>query len=372
MTTSSASSGSRIINPLTGVRGFAAIWVVLYHLRPTIRQALPDWSPFLNFVDAGYLGVDLFSFLSGFIISYTYSERLRSISVPKIGRYLWLRFVRTYPLHLFVLFLFVLVFVRTRGFHSLAVIPYDMSFVRQLFLLNGLGFEDRWAWNVPSWSLSSEWFCYLCFPLLVPAIMRVKSGVTALFLAASTLTITAMLLTAVGRPQFDAFLDWGLLRITGEFFTGCFLYRAYSAGIFEGRFAGMIGLASIIVFVVKVSFYPALPVLIAVAAFAVLIYSLAFDKQPLSALFGNRISVYVGKISYSIYMIHWLFLADLSFFGFDIIPLEIRAWFVLGVVLICSVISYEFVERTSRRAMRDLVLAQESHPAKGNFRASSE
>lgn len=355
---SEAVTSRRLIDPLTGIRGFAAIWVVLYHLRPTIRVTYPSLTPLHNFVDAGYLGVDLFAFLSGFIITYTYSVKLAEYNMRAAGRYLWLRLVRTYPLHLFVLFLFILLFINERGLGSLAVLPYDMSFIRQLFLLNGLGFETHWAWNVPSWSLSAEWFCYLCFPLLVPLIDRVRDGRMALLFAAVAIILTAVLLAQVGRPRFDAFLDWGLLRIGGEFLSGCFLCRAYYAGTCSGRYIGMIGLSAIAFFIVQLAFYPEFPVVLVIAAFAVLIYSLAHSRQPLLFLFGNPVSMYLGKISYSIYLVHWLYLADLTVFGFNNLPVSVRVWVVLGVVLVTSSITYHFVERASSRYLRDLLLAE--------------
>jgi len=344
------------IRPLTGVRGFAALWVVLYHLRPTIKLAYPDFPSLHHFVGAGYLGVDLFAFLSGFIISYTYGEKLGKWDAMATRRYLWLRFVRTYPLHLFVLFLFVILFVRDRGVGSLAVLPYDMSFIRQLFLLNGLGLEDRWAWNVPSWSLSSEWFCYLCFPLFIPFINRIRSGWLALLLAGIAVLVTAFLLAQVGRPRFDAYLDWGLLRIGGEFVAGCFLCRAYRAGTFKNNYSGVIGFAALVYFPIQTAFSPAMPVVLVVLAFALLIYTLAFSKQPLMFLFGNPLSVYLGKISYSIYMVHWFYLADLSIFGFDELPISMRVWVILAVVILTSMMTYHFVERTSSKYMRGLFL----------------
>ena len=250
----------------------------------------------------------------------------------------------------------MLLFVRDRGISSLAVLPFDMSFIRQLFLLNGLGLEERWAWNVPSWTLSSEWFCYLCFPFFVPLINRIRNGGLALILAAVTLAVTALLLAQVGRPQFDAYLDWGLLRIGGEFMTGCFMCRAYFSGICTGRYTGLVGLGAIFAFILQVTFYPRLPVVIAVTAFAVLIYTLACNRQPLVFLFGNPVSVYLGKISFSVYMVHWFYLADLTVFGFNQLPVTTRVWAVLGVVLITSVITYHFVERISSRYLRDRVL----------------
>ncbi len=98
-----------------------------------------------------------------------------------------------------------------------------MRFLRQLFMVNGWGFDAQLAWNIPSWSLSSKWFCYLCFPLLAPLLARVNSGRFALLDATLTLITTATLLTLVGHSDFNAFIDWPLLRIGGEFLTGCWL-----------------------------------------------------------------------------------------------------------------------------------------------------
>lgn len=333
------------------------MWVVFYHLRFVFEQSRPgDW--FINFIYAGYLGVDMFSFLSGFIISYIYGERLQTFSPRPVTRYLWLRFVRTYPLHLFILGLFLLVFVKTRGAESLMVVPYDASFIRQLFLLNGLGFEDRWSWNVPSWTLSSEWFCYLCFPLAAPLIMRIGAGWKIILLAIGSLMATWLILSAIGHPQFDTFLEWGLIRIGGEFLTGCWLYRMYKAGIGQRMPAGWIGLIAIMVIIIKSAAYPQLPAIISVTAFAVLIFTLATNQSPLKQIFGNRVAVYFGDISYSIYMIHWFFVVNMEFFGFNSIAIQYRPWAVLGTVIIASIFTFEFIEQPSRKFLRNRVLAK--------------
>ena len=60
------------IYPLTGVRAVAAIWVVLYHMESMLVRSYPDlYFVIKPVVETGYLGVDLFFILSGFIIAYT-------------------------------------------------------------------------------------------------------------------------------------------------------------------------------------------------------------------------------------------------------------------------------------------------------------
>jgi peptidoglycan/LPS O-acetylase OafA/YrhL len=340
-----------VLNALTGIRGFAAIWVVLYHQIGPFVQYFGQ-NEFVAFIYRGYLGVDLFAFVSGFIIAHTYSDKLATLELKPALRFLWLRFARTYPLHLFVLWLFILPAFLERGVEVFSLLPQDPGFMRQLFLLNGLGFEDRFSWNVPSWSLGSEWFCYLVFPLLIPYINRTSSGLKAICFAVLLLLATAAFMHAVGTPHFNAFLDWGVVRIFGEFFTGVFLHRAYVHKALFTRHAGLIGAAFLIAAVYVASQRPVLPTPIIIFCFAAFTYTLAQGRQPLEFLFSNRISVYLGEISYSIYMLHWLVLLNERTVGFDQTPLALRPWLMVGLVILLSALTYELVERPTRRWLR--------------------
>lgn len=348
-----------LIKALTGIRGFAAIWVVLYHLRELLFQHLGA-GPFTSFVCRGYLGVDLFAFVSGFIIAHTYGEKLDNLDLKGALRFLWLRFARTYPLHLFVLALFVAVLVFDVGVEVLPALYMDPILMRQLFLLNGLGFETEWGWNIPTWSLGAEWFCYLSFPLVIPYINRLERGWIALAWAIAVLTMTAVGMYYLGYPNFDPILDWGFFRIAGEFFTGCLLYRAY---LNRALFNGFVGVAGLLILVALVagmsknpadlrSNYPGFPVVWLIFGFAAFVYCLAQGRPPLDYLFNNRVSIYLGEISYSIYMLHWFVVANEETFGFDRFDVAVRPWLMLGAVLVGSAVTYELVERPSRRYLR--------------------
>ena len=80
------------LKPLTSIRGLAAIWVVFFHYNRTFELS-----------QMGYLGVDLFFILSGFIISYVYMDKFSSSELvsKNIKRFLALRLARIYPLHIF-------------------------------------------------------------------------------------------------------------------------------------------------------------------------------------------------------------------------------------------------------------------------------
>ena len=81
---------------LDGLRGAAALLVVVYHIA-FYRVQWPNHLFDNDFVRHGYLAVDLFFILSGLVISSNYSLRLNNLS--EVKEFLLLRFFRLYPLH---------------------------------------------------------------------------------------------------------------------------------------------------------------------------------------------------------------------------------------------------------------------------------
>ena len=95
---------------LTGVRGIAAAWVVLYHFQPQIFALAPELRPLGVVLRGGYFAVDLFFLLSGYIIAYQYLH-----AFPRgrgdYGAFLVKRIARIYPLQLVTLVLIVILVV---------------------------------------------------------------------------------------------------------------------------------------------------------------------------------------------------------------------------------------------------------------------
>src|SRR5579884_322931 len=88
------------IPALTGVRAVAAVLVVLYHysIHPVASTFVPDRLRFaLAPAGLGFLGVDLFFILSGFILAYNYWHRIRTGGPRGYVRFLVLRLARIYP-----------------------------------------------------------------------------------------------------------------------------------------------------------------------------------------------------------------------------------------------------------------------------------
>lgn len=155
------------IGALTGIRGFAALWVVLHHAL-SAYPFLSNHFIITNFLQKGWLGVDLFFILSGFVISFVHQYEFTTLRFYRFKIFLLLRLSRIYPAHLIMLLsLIPIVCIAQFLFHYHSPIDqFSLSkFFYSLFVLNGWGFSASDGWNVPSWSVSSEWFAYLCFPL---------------------------------------------------------------------------------------------------------------------------------------------------------------------------------------------------------------
>jgi peptidoglycan/LPS O-acetylase OafA/YrhL len=343
-----------LIAPLTGLRAFAAVWVVCHHLRP----APPGWS---GFFDLGYLGVDLFGFLSGFVMTYLYAELLASPGAAEKARFLWRRAVRIFPLHWFALALLV---VARFAIPEFGTRPSDSGLygagdlVQQILMVHGWGLASRFAWNIPSWTVSSEWLAYLAFPFVAPLIASARDARRCALLAVLSFGTTALLLTLVGRRDFNAALDWGWLRIGGEFLTGCWLQRAWSIGFARRVPWGLIGPAALLA---AIGFGWLEAPAGVVACFGVLVLALAYQRGPLARLLSLRPIVFLGDASYAIYLMHWVVLRVLLSTHLAPIPLAGRSTSFttvaidLACVLVVAIAAHIGFDVPVRRRLHDLL-----------------
>src|SRR5262249_22177553 len=93
--------GRAYVPALTGVRAFAAVMVLALHAGA--GQNFPNWLSNNALVNHGYLGVDLFFLLSGFIIAHVYLRDLVPLRSKPLCISLWHRFIRLFPAHATVL-----------------------------------------------------------------------------------------------------------------------------------------------------------------------------------------------------------------------------------------------------------------------------
>lgn len=286
---------------LDGLRGVAAIMVVLLHA--PLSGFLSQVPLFRN----AFLFVDFFFVLSGFVIAHAYEGRLRSRK--ELSAFVASRWRRVYPLHLFMLMLFLafaLVMTSARGPDGLFEGANSPSaFVANLFLVHAFGTVDGLGWNYPSWSISAEFGAYLAF------------GAGSLWLGrrlpialVATLALSLVALAAwVGHLETTT--EFGWLRCLYGFACGAWLRIAVwprQSRPREGEafaFWTLAEGATLMAIAVFVSSAGSSPLSLAapfVFAFAVFVF--AHQAGHLSHLLAGRVFAWLGLVSYSIYMTH--------------------------------------------------------------------
>lgn len=290
---------------LTGVRALAALLVLGLHL----AQNLPgEVTVVLPFLARGYLGVDFFFFLSGFIITHVYLSNLARPVGRSILVFLWHRLIRLYPAHVTVLAgVVALVFIaRAAGIHLNSPQGWRVSDLPwHLVLLHAWGVTETAGWNAPSWSISAEWFAYLLFPLLAPGLARLRGRWSAFALAVAALSVTVAICAATGWSLASSWVGApALVRVAGEFLCGAAICRAIAFGAkLPARSGDALGAGAFAAFLVGASNELAdLPL---VVLLALALVGAATARSFLASLLGSRPLVWLGEVSYSLYIVHF-------------------------------------------------------------------
>ncbi|MDX1650214.1 MAG: acyltransferase, partial [Myxococcota bacterium] len=218
------------IPSLTGLRAVAALWVLGYHLRPVLHQLFPGYGNQL--LADGYLGVDVFFVLSGFILAFNYGGRLASRSDYAV--FLGHRIARIYPLHVVVLLGMVAVFLGA-GALGLQVreeerFALDYHLPLHLTMTHAWGFEESLRFNQPSWSVSAEFFAYLLFPVFWWIASRADRTAALVALAGGASFGGVLVLRQVlGYEDLHVATHHALVRVSGAFLAGTAVYRVFAA-----------------------------------------------------------------------------------------------------------------------------------------------
>jgi peptidoglycan/LPS O-acetylase OafA/YrhL len=342
---------------LTGIRGLAAWFVVLYHVRVGAYSYLPAEASFV--LSKGYLAVDLFFMLSGFVLWLNYSDRLRRDGPQAVPKYLARRIARIWPLHLFILALTVAYasLVAATGELNTAHYPWA-ELPLHVLLVHNWGFTGALTWNDPSWSISGEAAAYLLFPLIVLAIdWRRLSPVWAI----AALLVLAVLLSTVMGWNGAVILDrdiprFGLLRAATEFTMGTIVCALWQRWCRAPRFAAALA-GALVAAALLLGLAAGAPETLVVPLFlAGLLLALALT----AGLAGNPLAArpvhYLGEISYSTYLVHFLLYIVFKILLVDDpanVPPVLIGLFLL-LTLLASVALYHGVERPAQRALNRL------------------
>lgn len=281
---------------LTSLRGIAAVVVVLFHSSFLAFHYAGGASPWI--FRRGYLAVDLFFFLSGFILTHVYGRRLaEKKSWSTIARFFWARFSRIYPASFFTAAIFVLQYATER-----LPFPSGISFKAQLIaalLLMQVPWLNEVVINGPSWSISAECYAYLLFPFVVPTICRL--GVRT----AATIGVLILIEIAISGSQTHVF-GWGALgRALPEFTIGVLTYRCYRERLLRNLWEKDTTLIAVALTLI-LACLAEIPDGVIVILFLPLLLASACNSGRMAGILNARPLRWLGEVSYSVYIFQML------------------------------------------------------------------
>jgi peptidoglycan/LPS O-acetylase OafA/YrhL len=299
------------LSNLTPLRGIAALLVAVFHFEMAIARFVP--AKLTMFFEKCYLMVDLFFIMSGFIILHVYKDNFAyHIEWNSLRKYIVARFARIYPLHFFSLLLLVILVIvfSPHGTYPNAI-ENPWAIPTGFLLLHSYYIHDIYTWNIPSWSISAEWAAYLLFPFMALFLSKRKLFaliMLGLFVIATYVSIMYFLprknylYPSIPVPHnLNVTYDYGFLRGIAGFITGMIVYKLYQRPWIKDIFHKDI-FAATIIFVLVLALHFAMNDAFCIILFAALVLSFALNNGYFHKYCNNRLAQYIGKISYSIYL----------------------------------------------------------------------
>ena len=344
---------------LDALRGLCALLVVFFHL-PVSSHLHP-----LALFRHGYLFVDFFFVLSGFVIAHAYGGRLGSVN--DLGPFLIKRLGRVWPLHAVMLAAFVGLELCRLWFHFDAATPFarDRSveaIFTNLLLIQSFNIHPYLTWNGPAWSISVEMGAYVVFAAIMVLAPRRFTAISLLLIVAGALIV----LTQSTRFMNTTY-NFGFPRAVYGFFLGCLVHRIWlmKPPTFSPVVAGWLQLICLVVVGAYVSYAQGPWTVAAPLFFAVSIWIFAEERGLVSRILSVRPMLALGHWSYSIYMVHMFVITIMLILArkLKIMPdgrridfgslwlNDLVALAVIGLIIGLSVLTYRLVEIPGRDAV---------------------
>lgn len=306
----------REIGALTGLRGVAAVWVLAFHIAEQPNGTASSLADIL--ARAGYIGVDLFFVLSGFVIAENYQHFFRPWDFPKYWRFQVARLGRIYPVHLVMLLgtLAIVAVAALAGYQrTTAGVDYSPeAFIANLLLIQAWGWP-HYSWNWVAWTISAEWFAYLLFPFAAYAVFsRVATKSARILVVVVIYAVMLSVSTWVGPAR----IELSLLRVTAGFTSGVVVWlwtRDRPPSEIAGGLMAFIAIGGLVATIILLSafrmadggFWPA-------PWFVLLVLGVSGDRGPIARVLSSVPAIFFGRISYSLYMVHsWVLIAVRTF-----------------------------------------------------------
>lgn len=285
----------RVVGPagenaaLTGLRGVAAVWVMVHHLT---NSGSSLGSGFHVAFGQAYLAVDLFFVLSGYVIAMANGADFTASTRPSdLFRFACKRVGRIYPLY-------AMAFAMSVAEASLGA----LASVGPVAMLANAFLVQQWfelpSLDGPAWSVSAEMLAYLCFPWTV----RVLHGMPRSMLVIASLVLAlfyAGYVMSISDPGVDGHAH--LTRCALGFTLGVATYLS-GLGAWRCHRAVNVAIAVAMVLAAAVPCGGGAFVLLS----PVLVATLRTGFGPVARFLSSPPVHWLGKVSYSVYILHWL------------------------------------------------------------------
>lgn len=341
--------------PFDGLRGLAAASVVFYHLEQMLYVPV-------RVLGGGHLLVDLFFILSGFVIARQYQASIVEGRIG-FGSYAVRRLARLYPAYL-VAFVAVIL-MEAVGLRHLGEAPRFrrdapiLSTFLQLTLLHNAGLRTA-AWNFPAWSVSVEWIVNLLFFVLVK---RFRGGPPAILLGVVYLCTASLMQLSSKTLDLDlwegnyGFLNAGLARGLVGFSLGVVIFGQHRLlpklrpGVLHSLEIAIVAGALVGLTRRIQPFYVGVDHVSVLFFFPALVTLCLYRSGWLARLLAMRVPVFLGTISYSVYVLH-VPLLNLVTPIYTKVPSPWNTIAYGALLLAASYLCYRFIEMPGRAMIR--------------------
>ena len=291
---------------LDGLRGVAALAIVLFHFLEWVYA-----DPSHNFIAHGFLAVDFFFCLSGFVIGYAYDNRISQLGLSAFFR---IRLIRLHPLVILGSVLGLLGFL----FDPFAAQPglasgenLWLTFICSVCLIPLPIIKERafnlFSFNAPAWSLFWEYVANIVYALVLYRISRRNLAVLILLTTAALCVVSYRAGNLLGGWAGSNFWDGGA-RIAYSFLAGLLIYRANWIMKNSLGFMGVSVLLLLAFLMPSTQWNWLTEPIVVLLYFPFLIAAGAGATQSAGLKKG---CAFLGKLSYPLYMTHygvmWIF-----------------------------------------------------------------
>ncbi len=290
------------------------MYVALFHY----VGPLPFTNPFLTFFAHGYLAVDLFFILSGFVMAMNYGHMFETKwSLKSYCTFLGRRVARIYPLYLAATIVGLFQVIK----HQPLTRFIGLEFVANVLMVQVWGLTN--SLDGACWSLSAEWAAYLLFPLLlIPTLMSSTNmrwiSVALCIGVLASLCFLPNSFHNLSKPEalFDlAYPNWAIpvVRCVAEFTLGLVAYRFAFSPLGMRMKTGDSFPVILICLLLLLMTIPRADLFV-VMLFPLLVICLSSKTNRPSVILGSPPLEFVGLISYSIYLDHFLLRFGVRFY----------------------------------------------------------